>query len=112
MPRMRSELFGTYGGGVPLTVTPTGEPGASPVPAGGSVPTTLPSAPRLVVYSHFPTEYPASESVLTASALYIPLVSGTSPGTESVTVTVVPCGLWPGGGSCATTVPLFVVCCT
>ena len=43
------------GGGVPLTVIVTDEPGASVVPAGGVVPTTLPSAPTLVVYSRLET---------------------------------------------------------
>lgn len=38
-----------YGGGVPLTVTLTEEPGASALPAAGSVPTTFPPAPTLVV---------------------------------------------------------------
>jgi hypothetical protein len=43
------------GGGVPLTVIVTDEPGASVVPTGGVVPTTLPSAPTLVVYSRLET---------------------------------------------------------
>ena len=40
------------GGGVPLTVTPTDEPGASVDPASGLVPMTFPSAPAVVVYCH------------------------------------------------------------
>ena len=44
-----------YGGCGPLTLTPTEEPGASAVPAGGSVPITFPPAPALVVYCHFET---------------------------------------------------------
>ena len=43
------------GGGVPLTVIVTDEPGASVVPTGGVVPTILPSAPTLVVYSRLET---------------------------------------------------------
>jgi hypothetical protein len=43
-----------YGGGVPLTVTVTRDPGVSGSPALGLVPMTLPSAPTVVVHSHFP----------------------------------------------------------
>src|SRR5580700_11554608 len=53
-----SHSVGLQGGGIPLTVKVTADPGASLVPAPGSVPTTLPSAPTVVVYSRRPTEYP------------------------------------------------------
>ena len=46
----------SQGGGVPLTVTATEEPGASAVPAVGCVPITLPPAPTVVVYCHCATE--------------------------------------------------------
>ena len=92
-------------------VTVTDEPGASALPALGSVPINLsagPNAGRVLPFGQ--RDNRTSAAVLSAATGVMPSVSGTSPETESITVTVDPCGTWPAGGVCPTIVPLFVLC--